>query len=149
MIKKSIFVLALFMLCMILSGCGSAVPTESTFKKEFSLNAIVEANKQYLLDEARVLSGTEVGENDRFTQRHEELSARIDPADRPAFMDAVRSDIEQALIDSDAHIVGSETSSAGHFSFRYNENGLHGTIHVWGVPGMEADYTVIVLITEG
>jgi hypothetical protein len=66
-------------------------------------------------------------------------------------MAAVRSDIEKVLIDSDASILGSESESngTGHFSLSYRENEITGAIHVWGIPGENTNFTIIVLITEG
>jgi hypothetical protein len=146
--KKSAFALSLLILSMTLFGCGNAPHSQSTFKANFSLDSIIEANQQYLLEESRISSGAETGSGDQFTQSHEELTLRIDPANAPAFMEAVRSGIEQALLTSDARILGNESNGSEHFSFSYNENGLHGTVHVWGVPGEEANYTIISLITE-
>jgi hypothetical protein len=66
-------------------------------------------------------------------------------------MAAIRSDIEQAIIDSDAQILGSEggPNDTEHFSFSYSESEIQGTIHVWGIPGEDTNFTIIVLITEG
>jgi hypothetical protein len=147
--KKSIFPIALFLLIMSLSACGSNAPTESAFKRGFSLNAIVEANGQYLLEEARALSGSEVGGSEPFIQKSEEVALRIDPGNTFEFMEAVRTGIEQTLLDSNARIVGTETGGNDHFAFTYTESGLHGTIHVWGVPAENSGFKLIVLITEG
>jgi hypothetical protein len=69
----------------------------------------------------------------------------------PEFMAAVRSDIEKVLIDSDTRILGSESelNGAGHFSLSYRENEITGAIHMWGIPGEDTNFTIIILITEG
>jgi hypothetical protein len=146
--KKSTFTFALLLLGISLFGCANAALSESNFKVNFSLNSIVEANRQYLLEEDRISSGAASGSGEPFAQSHEKTTLRIDPANVPAFMEAVRSDIEQSLLDSGARTLGSESDGNEHFSFIYIENDLHGTIHVWGVPGEESSYTLILLITE-
>jgi hypothetical protein len=146
--NKSFFVLALLSLSAGLFSCTNAAPVRSTFKANFSLEAIVEASQRHLLEQARVSGGAEVGSQEQFSQRHEKMTVRVEPDNIPAFMEAIRSGIEQALFENDARIIGSEISSSEHFSFSYNENGLHGTIHVWGVPGEDSNYTIILLITE-
>jgi hypothetical protein len=75
---------------------------------------------------------------------------KIDPNNLSKFMAAIRSDIEQTLIDSDAHMLGSEGGSndTEHFSFSYSENEIQGTIHVWGFPSKGTNFTIIALITE-
>lgn len=146
--NKFTFIFVVLLLGVGLFGCQSVEPSQSTLKANFSLDAIVEANQEYLLDEARILSGAEVGSADQFTQRHETVTLRIEPPNAPALMEAVRSGIEQALLESDARIVGSVFDGSEHFSLTYEESGAHGTILVWGVPGAEANYTLIMLITE-
>jgi len=146
---KKIWMSALLLVSFLLYGCQSAAPSQSTFKTNFSLNTIVEANGQYLLEETRQSSWSEVGESEPFIQSHEEMGLRIDPKNTSALMEAIRSGIEQELVANNARIVGTGTDGSEHFSFSYTENGLHGTIHVWGVPTEKADFKVIVLITEG
>jgi len=146
---KKRFIFVLLLVNILLYGCQSAVPSQSTFKANFSLNTVVEANGQYLLEETRALSGSEVGSSEPFTQSNEIMTLRIDPESTPAFMEAMRAGIEQELIANDARIHGTETGGSEHFSFSYIEKGLHGTIHVWGIPGENANFKMIVLITEG
>ena len=135
-----------------LFGCRQATltPSQSTFKANFSLNAVVENNKQFLLEEARHSSGAESGLQEPFVQNHEEMTIQINPVNISAFMRAVSSDIEKALIDSGARILGNEDGSNDieHFSFSYSENEVQGTIHVWGIPGESTKFTIIALITE-
>ena len=135
-----------------LLGCGKTaqVPQQSTFKANFSLNSVIEKNKHFLQEETRYSSGAESGFKEPFLQSHEEMTVQIDPRKVPDFMAAVRSDIEKVLIDSDASILGSESESngVGHFSLSYRENEITGTIQVWGIPGKNTNFIIIVLITE-
>ena len=151
--KKSWLVIIVLIILMSLFGCGRAAPplSQSTFKANFSLNTVVENNKHYLQEEARHSSGAESGLPEPFLQSHEEMTIQIDPKNVLEFMAAIRSDIEQAIIDSDARILGSEGGSndTEHFSFSYSENEIQGTFHVWGIPGQDTNFTIIVLITEG
>jgi hypothetical protein len=124
--NKSFFVLALLILSVGLFSCTNAAPVQSTFKANFSLEALIEANQQHLLEHARVSGGAEVGSQEQFTQRHEKMTVRVEPDNIPAFMDAIRSDIERALLESDARINGSEISGSEHFSFSYNETACTG-----------------------
>ena len=146
----SIFVLLITIVSLF--GCRRATQTasQSTFRANFSLNAVVENNKQFLLEEARHSSGAESGFQEPFVQSYEEMAIQIDPANVPAFMRAIGSDIEKALIDSDARILGNEDGSNDieHFSFSYSENEIQGTIHVWGIPGEGTKFTIVALITE-
>jgi hypothetical protein len=135
-----------------LFGCRRTTQafSQSTFKADFSLNTVVENNKQFLLEAARHSSGAESGLQEPFVQSHEEMTIQIDPANVPAFMRAVGSDIEKALIDSDARMLGIEDGSNDieHFSFSYREDEIQGTIHVWGISGEGTKFTIVVLITE-
>ena len=146
----SMFVLLITIVSLF--GCRRATqtPSQSAFKANFSLNAVVENNKQFLLEEARHSSGAESSVHEPFIQSHEEMVIQINPNSVPEFMAAVRSDIEKALIDSDARILGSEDGSndVEHFSFSYSENEIQGTIHIWGIPGEGTNFTIVALINE-
>jgi len=148
--KKTNFLFTLILFAIGLFGCGNEMPTQSNFKANFSLDAIVEANEHLLLDEARSSSGTETGLREPFIQNYEEMTIQIDQANMSEFLTAVRTDVERAIIDSDAQMLGSEGGSndTEHFSFSYSEDAIQGTIHVWGVPGEDTDFTIIALITE-
>jgi hypothetical protein len=151
--RKLGFVFFLLMLFVSLCGCRqrTLIRSKSTFKTDFSLNAVVEKNKQYLLEQGRRLSGSESGFQEPFVQSNEEMAIQIDPANVPIFIREVCADIEEALLKSDARILGREDESnidIEHFSFSYSENEVRGTIHVWGIPGEDTNYTIIVLITE-
>ena len=136
-----------------LSGCRRATqtPSQSAFKANFSLNAVVEDNKQLFLEEARHSCGAENGNQEPFIQSHEEMTIQIAPKNAPEFMAAIRSNIEKLLGDSNARILDSESESSDIklFSFSYSKNEIHGSIHVWGISGEGTKFTIIVLITEG
>jgi len=74
---------------------------------------------------------------------------QIDQADLPAFLSALRSGIEEAIVDSgasvDGHGQGGLTGTS--FSISYRENDIYGVVNVWGV-GEDTDYYILVLITE-
>ena len=82
---------------------------------------------------------------------------QIDPADVPGFMEAVKTGIAQAIIDSGARIegqggsfqdpVGGQTS-IDYISYRYSQEGTNGIINLYGVPGEGTNYTLIVVLTE-
>jgi len=118
--KKTNFLFTLILFAIGLFGCGNEMPTQSNFKANFSLDAIVEANEHLLLDEARSSSGTETGLREPFIQNYEEMTIQIDQANMSEFLTAVRTDVERAIIDSDAQMLGSEGGSndTEHFSFR-------------------------------
>ena len=149
--KKTVFVFTMFIVVFILVGCGGASPSQSTFKTNFSLGSIVEANQQYLLDETRVTSGSEVGPRELFTQQHEEMIIQIDSTNISAFMEALRMEIEQELVSNTARVVGRESNgleNLEYFSFNYSEGPIYGIINVWGVRGEGTTFTLIMLITE-
>lgn len=150
--KKASLAFILLVLSIGLSDCGSDTSLQqSTFKSNFSLNTIVEANKEYLLEETRVLSGAEVGPREPFVQNHEEMQVQIDPSNISTFFQAVRLDMGQSLTDNNANILGQEVNGnedVGFFSYSYSEDDLYGTITLWGVRGEGTNYFLIVIITE-
>lgn len=153
------FLIAVLMMLGSLGGCGTVErESPSTFKTEFSLGAIVEANKEYLIAGPRLSSGTEVGPQEPFAQKHEELIVQVDPAQSSAFMEGIRSGVEAALVSSKAEILGrsggafqeqgSEADGPMHFSLSYDGEARYGVIQVWGIQGKETDFTLIALVTE-
>ena len=73
--KKTMFILVLFILNIGLSGCGSETPSQSSFKDDFTIGTIVEDNSQFLIPGTRELSGHEYGATERpFTQKQEEIA---------------------------------------------------------------------------
>ena len=150
--KKPFLIFIFLILSANLFGCDSKVTLQqSTFKSRFSLNAIVEANREYLLEETRVISGAEVGPREPFVQSHEEIMVQIDPAKISSFFQAVRLDVSQSLTDSNANVLGQEVNGnqdIGFFSYSYSENDLYGTITVWGVRGEGTNFYLITIITE-
>jgi len=150
--KKSFFILSLLILSASLFGCTSeAAPSQSTFKDNFTIGAIVEDNAQYLLPESRELFSSEYGEVDQpFTQKQEEIALNIDPADITAFTVAIQSGIEESIIDSGASIVGHGSGglTGTSFSIQYRQDQIFGVVNVWGVRGEGTSFFLIVLVTE-
>ncbi len=157
MFKQRIFWVIIIM-TIILTACGinSDQPGEinSAFKRIFSIGSIIEANQELLLDEARTLSGIEVGPTEPFIQSQEAMIMQIDPMNVPALFSAIRNDIQDEIIKSGAEIVGSslssedEPSEISYFSFSYRTDLSYGVINVWGVRGDSDNYIVITQITE-
>jgi len=158
--RLTFFFTLLIMICG-LDGCGNAgreIPVpQSAFIAGFSLESIIEANEQYLIARHTVSSGTESVPPASFFQKHEESIVQVDSTNISAFMEAIRSDIEQALTSSGAKIRGSGIDHQGpeggpadieYFSFRYSEDEADGVINVWGVRGEGTSFSLIVLITE-
>ena len=150
--KKPFLIFIFLALSISLLGCRSeSTLQQSTFKSNFSLNAIVEANREYLLEETRVIGGAEVGPREPFVQSHEEIIVQIDPANISSFFQSVRLDVSQSLTDSNANVLGQEVNGnqdIGFFSYSYGENDLYGTITVWGVRGEGTNFYLITIITE-
>ena len=150
--KKPFLIFIFLALSISLLGCRSeSTLQQSTFKSNFSLNAIVEANREYLLEETRVIGGAEVGPREPFIQSHEEIMVQIDPANISSFFQSVRLDVSQSLTDSNANVLGQEVNGnqdIGFFSYSYGENDLYGTITVWGVRGEGTNFYLITIITE-
>jgi hypothetical protein len=150
-LQKSTLFFSLLILSAGLFGCGSAAPSQSSFKENFTIGAIVEDNAQYLIPSSRVLFGSEHGSPELFTQKQEEIVFQIEPADLSAFLAAIRSGIEESIINSGASIVGRGSGGVNDtsFSIQYRVDEAYGVINVWGVRGEGTTYTLIVLITEG
>lgn len=149
--KKIVLTLTLLILSISLFGCRSKAPSQSTFKADFSLNSLVEANKEYLLEDTRVSSGAEVGPREPFVQNHEELIVQIDPADVSQFLQEMRSEVSMSLANHGASVLGQEVNGnkdVGFFSYSYSENDVYGTITLWGVRGEGTNFFLIAIITE-
>jgi len=147
-----------FMLCfviLILTGCGSSAKdnpgSQSVLWENFSIGTIVEDNAQYLIPSSRQLVGSESGPPEPFTQKREEMIVQIEPADLPEFVSAIRSDIDEAIVNSGAQIVGRGSGgvTGTSFSTSYRENDIYGVINIWGAPGEGTDYYLFMMITEG
>ncbi len=104
--KRRMILFSVLIVACTLSGCGS-VARESAFMVDLSLASLIEANEQYLIVPHTVSGGTVSEPRVPFFQKHEEAIVQIDLSQVPAFMGAVRSDIESALTDSGAQITGS------------------------------------------
>ena len=147
----------LVILCFVvlpLTGCGSSSKgnsrSQSVFKENFSIGTIVENNEQYLIPGSRQLVGSESGPPEPFTQKQEEMIIQINPADLPDFLSALRSSVEEAIVNSGAQIVGRGSGgvTGTSFSTSYRENDIYGVVNIWGAPGEGTDYFILMLITE-
>ena len=149
--KKTTLAFVMFILTISLFGCGKEVPSQDTFKEDFTIGVIVEDNAQYLIPGSRELSGSEYGSPDQpFTQKQEEMAIQIEESNLPEFIIAIRSDIEEAIIDSGASIVGRGSGGLTEISFstQYQADQVFGVIDVWGVRGKGTNFYLIVMITE-
>ena len=157
--KRFVFVLSLFSLLCGISGCASSAENQgrSTFYTTFSLGGIVARHEQFLLPEPRDLSSTEAGPAAPPYQKHGEMTVQIDRADVTKFMEVVKRDIRQAILDSGAKITGQGGSfqdpTGGqaimdYISFRYSQNETSGIINLYGVRGEGTTYIIIVILTE-
>jgi len=144
--------------CLLAVGlvdCGAlaknASASQSVFWENFSIGIIVEENSQYLASETRQLSGSESGPPEPFEQKHEEMALQIEAADLPAFLAALQSGIEDAIIDSGATIVGRGAGgvTGTYFSISSRENDIYGVVNVWGAQGEGTTYYLLAIVTEG
>jgi hypothetical protein len=155
--KRFVFVLLIFVLFFGISSCAGSVTGQerSTFYATFSLGEIVARQEQFLLPEARSLSGTEAGPTAPPYQKHEEMIVQIDPANISRFIEAVKADTQQAILDSGARIEGQGGSfqeptggPTDYISFRYSQDEVGGIINLYGVDGEGTNYIIILIITE-
>jgi len=148
---KKTFLFTLLTLGIGLFGCGSEVSSQSTIKEDFTIGTIVEDNAQYLIPGSRELFSSEYGASEEpFTQKQEEMTLQIDPADLPVFVAAVQAGIDESIINSGASIVGRGSGglTGTSFSVQYREDQTYGVINVWGVRGEGTNFFLIVSITE-
>jgi len=145
-------------ICLILAGLSGCVTftnkdsaSQSVFWESFSIGTIVEDNKQYLSPEPRQLFGSESGPPEPFAQKQEEINLQIEAADLPAFIAAVQSGIDEAIIESGATIVGHGQGgvTGTSFSISYRENDIYGVVNVWGAHGDGTTYYLLTMVTEG
>jgi hypothetical protein len=104
-VKRLVIFLSFLIVLCGLGGCGS-VGSESAFMAGFSIGSIIEANEQYLIAKHTVSGGTVSEPPVPFFQKHEEATVQIDSSHIPAFMEAVRSDVELGLTSTGAKICG-------------------------------------------
>jgi len=146
-------------ICLIMVGLTSCITpmkndtrTQSVFWESFSIGTIVENNEQYLLPGSRQAFGSESGSSEQpFMQKQEEITLQIDPANLPAFLLDVQSDIEESIINSGASIVGRGSGgvTGTSFSISYHEDNLYGVINIWGAQGDGTNYYLLMIIIEG
>lgn len=149
--RKSPLVLTLIILSSSLFACRSSVPSQSSFKENFSIGTIVVENEHFLIPEARELFASEYGSSDDpFTQKKEEMTLQIEQEELPAFITALRAGVEESILDSGASIVGygSGGVTGMSFSIQYREDELFGVINLFGIRGEGKNFFLIVLITE-
>jgi hypothetical protein len=108
--KRPVWAFALVIVLCTLGGCGNArrgtsIPP-SAFLEGFSIGSIIEANESYLIAKQTVSSGMLSEPPVSFYQKHEIATVQIDPIRIEGFVEAVRSDIEQALMRTGAEITG-------------------------------------------
>jgi len=143
-----------YLLAVSLAGCGipakNASASQSVFWKTFSIGTIVEENTQYLVSDSRQLFGSESGPPEPFEQRQEEMTIQIEAIDLPAFLAALQSGIDEAIINSGATIVGRGTGgvTGSSFSISYRENDIYGVVNVWGAHGEGSTYYLLAIVTE-
>ena len=95
-------------ICLImigLAGCATTTnndsASQSVFWESFSIGTIIEENTQYLLLGSRQVFGSESGSSDQpFMQKQEEITLQIEPANLPAFLLDVQSNIEESITTS-------------------------------------------------
>ena len=126
---------------------------DSKFKKNFSIGAIVEAHKEFLIEGPRALSGMEAGPREPFIQSQEYMTLQVNPDNAHFLFEVITSDVEEFLSASGATIVGHSGNDAqldpiGHFSYSYSEGSTYGVINVWGISGEDKQLILISQITE-
>ncbi len=179
--KRLEFFFTLLIVICGLNGCVTIVrerpASQSAFIASFSIGSIIEANEQHLIARHTVSSGMVSISPESFFQKHEVAIVQVGSTNVSAFMEAVRSDIEQALTSNGAKIHGrggdavctplpgaptpkihgrggdhqgpeGGPADRAYFSFRYSEGEADGVINVWGVRGEGTSFSLIVLITE-
>jgi len=154
--KQFINFITICLLLAGLSGCATFTnndPTsQSVFWESFSIGTIIENNEGYLLPGSRQGFGSESGSSDQpFMQKQEEITLQIEEADLSAFLAAVQSGIDNAIVESGANIAGRGSGglTGTSFSISYRENDIYGVVNVWGAHGEGTAYYLLVIITEG
>jgi hypothetical protein len=104
-------ILSLFLIiALALAGCiglpRQGPQSPSAFMESFSIGSVIEANEQYLVAKHTVSSGELFEPPASFFELQELAIIEVDSIQAPPFLQAVRQDIEQALVDNGAQIVG-------------------------------------------
>ena len=141
-----------------LNGCKAPdIEANSAFYSDFSLVTFIAENEAYLLPESRPLSGTQAGPAAPPYQKHEETILQIETENIPQFMEALKTDIAQAIIDSGARIEGQGGSfqdpaggraAIDYISYRYSQGEINGIINLYAVRSEGTNYILIVVLTE-
>ena len=131
---------------------GEISPDQSKFKQDFSIGPIIEAHQELLIGGPRALSGMEAGPREPFIQSQEYITVGVDRNNASVLMQAIQSDIQDALITSGATILGGggdfQPESIAYFSHSYREGKFYGVINIWGIRGEGTTLIIIVEITE-
>lgn len=147
----------LIMLALIfgVTSCGnmtsSSVLPPSTFASNFSAAEIVSANESHLIGIQSISTSEEADTATAFYQKNEEVVLQLSIENEAAFLEAVWFDIQDAILQSGAEIVGTGRGGeeeAKNFSFRYSDGEINGVVNMWGAQGQEIRYVLIVLIVE-
>jgi hypothetical protein len=156
--KRLTLLITLIILFLGVAGCRNAREEQrSTFFSHFSIGEIIARHEKYLLPESRTLGGTEAGPEAPPFQKHEEMIVQIDPANAPRFMEAIKTDIQETIRDSDSTIEGQGGSfqdpvkgqaDIDYISFRYSQGKASGIINLYGIRGEGTNYVIIVILTE-
>lgn len=126
---------------------------QSNFKQNYSIGSLIEAHQDLLMEGPRTLSGYEAGPPEPFIQGQEEMILQVDSSNMPLLLEALQSDIIEALSSSEATIQGSSGSDlkpdpVAHFSYSYREGPFYGVVNIWGLQGEGNTLIIISEITE-
>jgi len=155
--KKTAFLVMLSISIFGLVSCGvvnkETSRQQSNFKENYSIGSIVEAHQELLLEGSRGLSGSEAGPPEPFVQSQEVMILQVDSANATPLLEAIRSDIVEAIGNSGATILGSSGSDVraepiAHFSYSYGEEPFYGVLNIWGLQGEGNTLIIISEITE-
>lgn len=155
--KKITFLVTIIITILGLPGCGivneETSPDQSNFKQNYSIGSIIEAHQELLIEGPRTLSGQEAGPPEPFIQAQEEMILQVDSSNAPSLLEAIQSDIVEALNISEATIMGSsgsdlEPDPVAYFSYSYSDGLFYGVINIWGFQGEGNTFIIISEITE-
>ncbi|MCJ7702786.1 MAG: hypothetical protein MUO62_14480 [Anaerolineales bacterium] len=136
--KKSIQILILIATAYSLVSCGisrkitsgETTQEKSSFKESFSIGSIIEAHQDLLINGPRTLSGMEAGPREPFVQSHEYMTIQVDSDETTILFESITSDVEEALSNSGATIIGhggndAQLNPVGYFSYSYSEGPIY------------------------
>ena len=116
--KRWLFILTISCLWVSLNGCGKTESDGySSFFNHYSIASSIETNNGLLIRESIPVSGSETGTNTPPYQRQEVMTIQIEKENLPAFISALRADVEDSLISSGADVTGSSYGGGQPASF--------------------------------